>query len=57
MLACFPGMAVNQTILNANRFNLWGPGKLLESVIGCGVPATSTLFGHQVNEIAQNVKD
>ena len=50
MLASFPGIAVQQTILNANRFNLGVSGKLLSSMLGVGIPAFATLIGNQFIE-------
>ena len=49
-LASFPGIAVNQTILSANRFNYGMAGKLLNAIITVGVPATATLVGNKFIE-------
>jgi len=49
-LATFPGMAVNQTIINANRLNYGISGKLLNAILTVGVPAAATLFGTQFIE-------
>jgi len=44
MLSGFPGVAVATTILRANRFSLWGPGKLFLSMTACGMPALTNYF-------------
>ena len=44
LLSGVPGIAVATTILQANRFSLWGPGKLFLSMTACGMPALTNYF-------------
>ena len=48
MLSGFPGVAVATTILRANRFSLWGPGKLFLSMTACGMPALTNYFTYDM---------
>jgi hypothetical protein len=50
VLSAVPGLAVATTILNVNRFRLWGPGKLLTSVVTTLVPSATTIIAHSYIE-------
>ena len=47
LLSTAPGVAVSTTILQANRFNLWGPGKLFTAITAMGIPALTTFISNQ----------
>ena len=49
-LASFPGIAVNQAIINVNRLNYGISGKLLNAILSVGVPAVATFCGNQFIE-------
>lgn len=46
VLSAVPGLGVALRILQVNRFKLWGPGKLLTSIVTTLVPTTATLVTH-----------
>ena len=46
-LSAVPGLAICTKILTANRFNLWGPGKLMVSLVTGIVPSIITVGGHE----------
>ena len=46
VLSAVPGLGVALRILQVNRFKLWGPGKLLTSIVTTLVPTSATLVTH-----------
>ena len=45
-LSAVPGLGVALTILKVNRLTLWGPGKLMTSIVTTLVPTLATIATH-----------